>query len=301
MNGARPEAMRDEPKLVSVIVPAHDASATLDRQLAALAAQTYGGSWETVVVDNLSQDDTRAIALAWADRLPELRVVEAAERASANYARNVGARSARGDLLLYCDADDEVDEGWLAAMAAASRYYDLFGGRIESRTLNTEVALRWREELPQDSELPRLGDWLPYSLSANFGIWSDVFRSLGSWDESFSRGGDDVELCWRAGLESFRIGFVPEAVVHYRYRADLRGMARQHFGYGTAEPKLYKKFKRSGFRNHGLRSVFLIYLRLAKDVPYLVTRPHMRGPWLRKVAHALGRIVGSVENRVFFL
>ena len=38
---------------------------------------------------------------------------------SAAFARNVGARFAKGECLAFCDADDEVAPGWVAAMAKA--------------------------------------------------------------------------------------------------------------------------------------------------------------------------------------
>ncbi|MET8542306.1 glycosyltransferase family A protein [Kitasatospora sp. NPDC004799] len=65
------------------------------------------GPWE-VVVDNRSSDDTVATALRWADRLPDLRVVAAPTRAGINHARNAGATAARGDVLVFCDADDTL-------------------------------------------------------------------------------------------------------------------------------------------------------------------------------------------------
>ena len=43
---------------LTVVIPAHNAAATLGRQLDALVAQEWSGSWEVVVVDNRSTDAT---------------------------------------------------------------------------------------------------------------------------------------------------------------------------------------------------------------------------------------------------
>ena len=289
------------PRFVSVIIPVRNASATIDLQLAALSRQTFRGDWEVVVADNGSSDETQAMVLAWAGKIPQLQLVDAADRVGPNHARNVGTAKARGDFLLFCDADEEASPEWVAGMARAASEYDLVGGALDVEKLNDPFICGW-VETAQWTHLPKVLDFLPYSLSANFGIWGDTMAALGGWNVDFDRpGGDDVDLCWRAQLNSYSLGFAPEAVVHYRYRTSMKALAKQHFGYGAAEPRLYKTFKESGFRREPPRTVVGIYVRILKDIPYLFTRPQMRGIWVRKVAHTLGRIVGSIKNRVIFL
>ena len=89
-------------------------------QLAALAAQTYRGEWELVVVDNGCRDRSMEIVREWAPRLPSVTIVDATARRGLNRARNAGAAAARGDFLAFCDADDVATPGWLEAMAEAA-------------------------------------------------------------------------------------------------------------------------------------------------------------------------------------
>ncbi|HEY2642401.1 MAG TPA: glycosyltransferase family A protein, partial [Galbitalea sp.] len=99
-------------------------------QLEALAAQEFAGSWEVVVADNGSTDDTVARALEHAASLPDLRVVDASQHRGASHARNVGAGAAKAPFLIFLDADDAAQPGWLPAMAEAARSADLITGRI---------------------------------------------------------------------------------------------------------------------------------------------------------------------------
>ena len=46
---------------LSVVIPAHNVVATLGDQLDALAAESWDGEWEIVVVDNCSTDGTAAL------------------------------------------------------------------------------------------------------------------------------------------------------------------------------------------------------------------------------------------------
>src|SRR4051795_2963793 len=103
------------PRLISVLIPARNAEATIAAQIYSLRSQTYDGLWEAILVNNGSTDSTVKLALDAAGGLP-LRVVDASERPGLSYARNVGVASARGDFVAFCDADDEVAPGWLAAL-----------------------------------------------------------------------------------------------------------------------------------------------------------------------------------------
>lgn len=102
--------------LVSVVVPAHQASATLGRALTALEASDLSRhDWELIVVDDASSDDTALIAARHADaviRLPD------SPRGPA-YARNRGVELARAPLVLFLDADVLVRPDTLRRMLAA--------------------------------------------------------------------------------------------------------------------------------------------------------------------------------------
>ena len=74
-------------------------------QLDSLVGQIGAPAFEVIVVDNGSTDATSAVAGEYADRLA-LHVLSATERASAPYARNVGARTARGEFVVFVDGDD---------------------------------------------------------------------------------------------------------------------------------------------------------------------------------------------------
>jgi hypothetical protein len=94
-----------EGPLVSVLVPARNAGATLDTALASLAAQSWR-TLEILVIDNGSQDDTAARALDWAARDPRIRLIAGEAALGAYGARNRGLAAARGAFLALQDADD---------------------------------------------------------------------------------------------------------------------------------------------------------------------------------------------------
>ena len=103
--------------LVSVVVPAWNAAATLAAAVASVRAQTLG-DWEMIVVDDASTDGTLGLARALAAAEPRLRVLARARNGGAAAARNAAIRASRGRLVAFLDADDRWYPEKLARQAA---------------------------------------------------------------------------------------------------------------------------------------------------------------------------------------
>ena len=296
-----PEAPRGPIRSVSVVIPVLNAADTLGEQLEALSKQDFGGEWEVVISDNGSTDGTRQVAERFARAVPDLRVIDASDRRGEGHARNVGARASRGELVLVCDADDVVEPAWISAMVRAADSADVLGGGFDESSLNDPVLRSWRRPHP-NGELPTaVNRFLPYAVSANCGVRSSVLRELGGWNEQYVWGGEDVELSWRAQVRGYRIAYVPDAVVRYRYRTGLRALARQFYHYGIAETRLYRDFRRFGARRPRPVSAMKWWAWLIVHLPDLVRSPERKGKWVRSAAFHWGQLRGSIKYRTLYL
>ena len=279
-----------------MIIPVRNGADTIGEQLDALAAQGYAGEWEVV---DLRQRLDRRHGRA---RSPLVRSTpEPDDRRRVGpcrleFARNFGAAHATGDFLAFCDSDDVVDPGWLAALAETARGYDAVTGRQDATVLNTEIVQR-APRSPRAEGLPRSG-FLPFAPSCNLGVWADVFATTGGFDESYPQS-HDVEWSWRAQLASAHLGFAPAAVVHYRYRTSTSGIWRQAYlerhRLGSPLPRLSRP---RGLTRTPIRNRLRTWLWLVARAPYLAS-PARRGLWTRRAGEAAGRIAGSVQLRVW--
>lgn len=87
---------------VSVIVPVHNGHGVIEQSLAALCASDLPrSSWELIVVDDASTDDTATVARVWADTVIRL---DGSPRGPA-WARNRGSDAAQSEILAFVDAD----------------------------------------------------------------------------------------------------------------------------------------------------------------------------------------------------
>jgi glycosyltransferase involved in cell wall biosynthesis len=84
---------------VSIIIPAFNASATIETCLKSVYQQDYPNI-EVIIVDDCSTDDT----LQKASGFP-VRIISNKRNLGAAYSRNVGARSAKSEILIFADSD----------------------------------------------------------------------------------------------------------------------------------------------------------------------------------------------------
>ena len=88
---------------VSVLIPAYNGAGLIEETLASLSAQTLT-DWEAIVVDDCSQDSTRAVVAAWPD--PRVRLVLNEANSGPVRTRNRALAEARGRYIAALDQDD---------------------------------------------------------------------------------------------------------------------------------------------------------------------------------------------------
>ena len=154
--------------VVSVIVPARDAEATLGRTLAALAAQRLEEPFEVIVVDAGSRDRTAAIAAE-----AGARVIDAGPLGPAE-ARNRGAAEARADALAFTDSDCFPEPGWLAGGLRG-----LEGSALVQGLVRPEQGVPMG---PFDRSVSVGGEAGLYE-TANLFVRRDVFKEVGGFEE----------------------------------------------------------------------------------------------------------------------
>lgn len=287
-------------RCLSVVMITNNGADTIGEQLDALMAQDYTGDWEVIVVDNCSTDATPELVRAYQQRLPQLRLLPAREKRLIPYARNTGVQAARGDRVLFCDSDDVVDEGWLAAMERTLDEHELVAGRVDYTRLNPPWLQKTRTG-PQRNGLQsyEYPPFLPHAASCNLGFRREVYERTGPFDEQFSNL-SDTDFCWRAQLAGYRLVFAPEALVHYRLRPSFKTTIRQSLRYAEFNVLLYKKYRAHGMPPISWKDSARSWLQLVRMLPTVRDRGRL-GAWLWKLAWLSGRVRGSIKHRVFAL
>lgn len=282
-----------------MIIPCLNEANTIATQLEALANQCWSEPWEVIISDNGSTDESMVIVERYRERLPNLYVVDSSDRRGAAHARNVGALAATGDALAFCDADDEVAPGWLAAMGEALSKYDFVACRIDIQKLN----ISWVQESrvnPQKDGLQKIW-YLPYLQHAGggtLGVKRSLHEAIGGFDESLPVL-EDTDYCVRIQLSGAEFHFVPNAVVHVRYSDKLGHTYHQACLWSSYNGLLYRKYQRSS----GMR-IPQPWRRYAKHWKQLLrSLPQIRRKaglfeWVWRFGWQVGKLRGSIKYRV---
>lgn len=285
---------------LSVIIPCRNCADTVGRQLEALSRQIWSDDWEVIVADNGSHDETRAVVESYGDRLPRLRIVDASDRPGAGHARNVAARHATGDAFLFCDADDEVAEGWLAEMGKALERHDFVASAHDLEKLNDDLTLATRRNNQKDGvQKYSYPPFLPHAATCGLGVKRETHELVGGFEERLLRL-QDTDYCWRIQLAGTPLSFAPEAVVHYQLRSDALQTFQQAIRYGEYNVLLYKLYRPKGMPALPWKAQLRSWWILLRSMRSFRT-PEQRVRLIRNVGWRLGRVKGSLKYRVLAL
>ncbi len=282
--------------VISIIIPFRNAGPHFAGLLATVVNQEATDALEILLVDNGSTDGSRACAEAVRGRHP-VTIVDATGRANAAYARNVGAGVARGEMLMFVDADDEIADGYVEAMARALAEHPLVTSRVDSVTLNPEWVREAHGPPWQADGVAVFFGFMP-GTGVNIGVRRALFERVGGFPEAFS-GSQDIVFAWRAQLAGAALHFVPDAVYRYRYRDSLAALFRQTRNWGTSNVLLYRHFRGSGMRRRPVVEALRDWRAAAGVIVGTRDRAKLASAMVT-LGYCVGRIMGSVRYRCFY-
>lgn len=258
------------PPLVSVVVPTYRREAVLCQTVTSLLDQSYD-AWELLIVDQTPEHAPETVALLRA--LPSRARWIRLRRPNLPAARNVGAREARGAVVLYVDDDILPFPGLIEAHLR--HYGDATVGGVAGRIVAPDG-----RKFPLDpryftSPTPWLylrfdQDWkgldVPVAPGANMSFRRELILRLGGFDERLvgSMTFEDTDFSLRVRAASYRIVFDADAAIVHPL-ADGGGCENPR--QGPAEDRSMR-FYRDWFGNN--------FYGLAKHVP---ARVLLRTAW----------------------
>ena len=196
----------------SVIIRTRNRAHLLSRALRSLALQTTGfETFEIIVVDDGSMDDTSDVCEKLKPDLPNMRYIPMKEHFGIGRAGNVGLKTAGGDLLLFTDDDCIVREDWVERMVGALAQEPIVVGLISSPTKNRSILCHNIDEFHPFLPGRRAGP-VDFIAGANMGVRRSVLEELKGFRES-GQMCEDMELILRARQRGYRPYFRPDVVV----------------------------------------------------------------------------------------
>jgi len=294
---ARLDRLRSE-VAVSVCIANWNCCDLLRQCLRSLLHQPQGVPLEVIVVDNASTDGAAAIV---AREFPQVQLIRNAANAGFAAANNEAARHARGQYLFFLNNDTVVPPhalGHLLDFLDAHPDVALVGPRLVGgdgrpqrahRKQPTVAAFLHRTWLFRVTGLFR-ANYRTYRRSLGEPEWTcevDMllgaavlvtrrrFENIGGWDEAFTFGGEDLDLCWRARRHGPLVYCPHVTIIH-------AGSASTKANIAYASPHIAAGYVRY-FRKAGAAPTALLLYKLAItfDTPLRLVVKSIQYVWRR--------------------
>lgn len=214
--------------LISIIMPAFNASMYIEEAILSVLQQTYE-HWELIVVDDGSTDSTLHIAQSMANKDSRIKIFHQSNKGGCA-ARNEALKHILGDYVLYLDADDFLNKDKIR-----THLQEIEEHNYQSDVVTFGACLRF---LPTGkcvpSSMERLNrDYQP-AIEAQITIWNrhfnsfpyssylipiELIRKTGLWDEQLARS-QDSEYMARVLFHASELHFIPNAYFYYRQVPD---------------------------------------------------------------------------------
>jgi len=232
---------------LSVVIATRNRAPLLRLCLGAVAQQEVPReSFEVVVVNNASEDDTPAVAEQEASRHGFDLCLVHEPRIGLAVARNRGAAEAAGEGIVFLDDDALPRPGWLSAFRRRliDERRSLVQGRIVARFAGG------RPKWIGDRQVSRFGAYAQTRETpvesfhgGNMGVTADVFRRVGGFREELGLGatglGEDTDFARRAIDAGVGSVYEAQAVVDHliaRRRATRGDLLRRCYRSGLSQP-----------------------------------------------------------------
>ncbi|MFZ2199685.1 MAG: glycosyltransferase [Microgenomates group bacterium] len=186
----------------SIIIPALNEEKYLPKLLDDLVAQTFQ-DFEVIVVDGQSIDQTLAKIKPFAKKLLSLKILTSPKRHVCTQ-RNLGAKSAKSEILIFCDADNRLPPYFLQGLKYRweSTKSDILSFWLKpdlSTPKNDAIATAINTFLELQNNLKPT-----YLLESMFSIRQSCFRKIGGFNETidYAEGKSLVQSASALGYKS---------------------------------------------------------------------------------------------------
>lgn len=214
----------DRKPLVSVIIPAYNEEKVIGRLLKSVKKQTWKNI-EVIVVDDASTDRTAKIA----GRFARVYIRAHAER---SIQRNFGAKKAKGDFLLFLDADMELIEDVIRECVEKMERDGKIGGlNIPEESVATNF---WERVKAFERTFYNLeGDEV--TDAARF-FRKSAFVKAGGYDETIT-GPEDWDLPDTISKKGYKISRIKAKLYHHERVPNPLSLAKKKYYYALKAPR----------------------------------------------------------------
>lgn len=240
---------------ISVIIPVYNDPSGLKDTLDSLVEQNFPkDSFEIIVADNGSTDNTLSVFESFIDRYPKLiKIVQEKNIQSSYAARNKGIKEATASVIAFIDSDMTVEKDWLKKISETLREHstDCLVCNLQVINVGNSIFALYDKIVAFPIEkYVKKSHFTPVGCLV---IYKDIFNKIGLFDPNLISGGDH-EFGNRLYEAGYKIRYEPDIVMKHPTRHSPKQLLSKAFRLGRGYkqlsfyyPNRFKKRKRNIF------------------------------------------------------
>lgn len=258
-------------KKISIIIPARNEEKFISETLLSIVNSDYLlEKMEILVIDGMSDDNTREIVKKFSDKYSEIELLDNYNK-TVPYAMNIGIKKAKGDFVIRLDAHSVYPQDYISKLVywIQELAVDNVGGVWDTIPANNSleaqaIAYSTSHIFGIGNAQYRISNRIePYSVdTVPFGCYRrDVFDRIGLFDIDLTRNQDD-ELNARLIQNGGKIFLIPNLKIKYFARENFKKMFKMFYQYGYFKPLVNLKLKLPATIRQFIPLLFVLFLIL---------------------------------------
>ncbi|CAL2107339.1 Glycosyltransferase [Tenacibaculum sp. 190524A02b] len=250
----------------SIIIPVYNRPKEIEELLESLTKQEYKESFEVIIIEDGSSEVSEKVVKKFESTLEIKYFLK--ENTGAGLSRNYGMERASGNYFIILDSDVLVPSKYLIEVEKAliKKYTDAYGGPDAAHKSFTSLQKAINYSMTSiittggiRGKKKSVGKFQPRSF--NLGMSRKAFEVTQGF--SALKAGEDIDLTFRLWENNLETQLVEKAYVYHKRRSTIKQFFKQTFAFGTARPKLNRKYPETAKITYWFPSLFIISLDIS--------------------------------------
>lgn len=298
----------NEIKKISFIVIAYNEERNISNCIRSISNQEElkNSDYEIIVVNDGSKDKTAIIVFDLRKNIKRIQLIDLKENRGRGFARHAGVKKAKGDYIVFIDADITLPENWLAKVMPQLEQFDAVGGIAIPDGDSTYICQKFKLQ-PKP---------LPHTMGitgSNVIYKGEILKKIKINPEI--RDGEDTDLNWRLKEAGYKSKLLEDLIVTHKENISFKKFLKRIFSFGTGATKLFKIHKR--FRLPDLMFFFFLFLLIINIIllimgnlillpliiiyPFIVGFGHIIRKFYIKKDKLISFILAGFVNSIFIM
>tara|TARA_B100000427_G_C15419601_1_gene555766 strand:- start:126 stop:968 length:843 start_codon:yes stop_codon:yes gene_type:complete len=246
---------------VSLVIPAYNASKTIEPVINSALCQSYNFN-EIIVVDDCSKDNTKDII----SNFNNIFLIKNYENQGLSKSRNIGIKKSKNEIFACIDADVQLDKFWLEKLIKVLKNNEvaLCGGKLIEKYIHNSCnkwrSIRYKQNWGEENILNP-----PFIFGCNFVNYKKSWSEVNGFDEKLRTNGEDIDFSKKIRKLGLNTSYCSEAICHHLQNDNIPSLSKRvwryhSFGYKIQKVSVYRMIRLT------LKQVNFLFKRTFEDI-----------------------------------